>query len=160
MDRSERIVLIASGVLMAVFLVALVVAARSLGIGVPTCVTDVTPFTQGKVIDKGNNHYEVHLVARMWAFDPSEIRLPTGADVDLYVSALDVTHGVYLDGTDVNLMAVPGTVNAARVHFDRPGTHAVICHEYCGIGHQFMSGRFVIGEPPAAASLSAAPAGR
>ena len=157
MDRSERMVVIASAVLMAVFLVALVVAARGLGIGVPTC-TAVTPFAQGKVIDKGNNHFEVHLVARMWAFDPPEIRLPTGADVDLYVSALDVTHGVYLDGTDVNLMAVPGTVNAARVHFDRPGTHAVICHEYCGIGHQFMSGRFVIDGAPAAASLSAAPA--
>lgn len=159
MERNERLVVIVSGMVMTLFLSALIYAASGLGIGVPTCV-DVTPFTEGKVIDKGNNHYEVHLVARMWAFDPSEIRLPTGAEVDLYVSALDVTHGVYLEGTDVNLMAVPGSVNAARLRFDEPGTHAVICHEYCGIGHQFMAGRFVIGEPPPAAALAGAPAGR
>lgn len=159
MERNERMVLIVSGSVMLVFLAALIYAAGGLGIGVPTCV-DVRPFSEGKVIDKGNNHFEVHLVARMWAFDPAEIRLPAGADVDLYVSALDVTHGVYVAGTDVNLMAVPGSVNAARLRFDRPGTHAVICHEYCGIGHQFMAGRFVIGGSASAGVPPAAPAGR
>jgi cytochrome c oxidase subunit II len=155
MDRSERIVLVASAALMAGFLAALVYAAAGFGIGVPTCVTDVTPFTEGKVIDKGNNHYEVHLVARMWAFDPLEVRLPIGAEVDLYLSALDVTHGLYVERTNVNLMAVPGAVNAARLTFDEPGTYAMVCHEYCGIGHQHMAGRFVVGALPPAAALAA-----
>lgn len=156
MDRSERIVLIASAVLMAVFLAAIVYAAVGLGIGVPTCVTDVTPFSAGKVIDKGNDHYEVHLVARMWAFDPPEVHLPPGARVDLYVSAQDVVHGVYVERTAVNLMAVPGAVNAAQLTFVEPGTYAILCHEYCGIGHQYMAGRFVVGAlPPAAAAAVA-----
>jgi len=157
MDRHERIALGAAGAVMVAFFVALVYAAGGLGIGLPTCVTDVAPFTAGQVIDKGDHHYEVHVVARMWGFDPPEIHLPTGADVDLYLSAADVTHGLYIEHTNVNLMAVPGSVNAARVRFDTPGTYAMICHEYCGAGHQAMAGAIVVG---AVAPVSAAaPAG-
>ena len=164
MDRAERIALVIAGVLMSVFFAALVYSATGLNISLPTCVTDVAPFKEGKVIDKGNNHYEVHMVAKMWAFDPAVVRLPPGADVDFYLSALDVTHGMYIEHTNVNLMAVPGSVNAARVHFDAEGEYGVICHEYCGVGHQNMMGRIVIakgatlppnGAPPEAAGETA-----
>src|SRR5512140_1560013 len=164
MDRSERGVLITAGLLMSLFLAALVYSATRLKISVPTCVTSVAPFKQGQLIDKGNQHYEVHMVAKMWAFDPSEIRLPPGSEVDLYLSALDVTHGMYIEHTNVNLMAVPGSVNAARVKFDNEGEYNVICHEYCGAGHHLMMGKFVIapgaaaipGRPPAPGAPGAA----
>ncbi len=152
MDRLERLTLIGSATLMAAFFGALVYAATQLRISVPTCVTDVAPFTQGKVIDKGNHHYEVHMVAKMWAFDPPEVRLPPGAEVDLYLSSLDVTHGLYIEHTNVNLMAVPGSVNAARFHLDTEGEYSAICHEYCGAGHHFMMGKFIV------TSAAAAPA--
>jgi cytochrome c oxidase subunit 2 len=51
---------------------------------------------------------------------------------------------MYIEHTGVNLMAVPGAVNAARVRFDDEGEYSVICHEYCGLGHQNMMGKFVI----------------
>ncbi len=161
MDRAENIALFIAGTLMTLFFAALVYSAAGLDISLPTCVTDVAPFKQGKVIDKGDNHYEVHMVAKMWAFDPPEVRLPPGADVDLYLSALDVTHGLYIEHTDVNLMAVPGAVNAARVRFDHEGEYPVICHEYCGLGHQNMMGKFIIASgaavpPPAAAAAGGA----
>jgi cytochrome c oxidase subunit 2 len=163
MDRAERVALTIAGVLMTLFFAALVYSAAGLNISVPTCVTDMAPFKQGQVIDKGDNHYEVHMVAKMWAFDPPEVRLPPGADVDIYLSALDVTHGMYIEHTGVNLMAVPGAVNAARVRFDEEGEYPVICHEYCGLGHQNMMGKFVIvsgavvPSPTAAAEAGAAP---
>jgi cytochrome c oxidase subunit 2 len=161
-DRAENIALLIAGALMTLFFGALLYSTAGLDISLPTCVTDVAPFAQGQVIDKGDNHYEVHMVARMWAFDPPEVRLPPGADVDLYLSSLDVTHGMYVEHTDVNLMAVPGAVNAARVRFDHEGVYPVICHEYCGLGHQNMMGKFVIVKgatvpPPAAAAGGAAP---
>ncbi len=159
MDRLEQTALVISGLLMAVFFGALVYSARGLGISVPTCVTDMAPFSKGQVIDKGNGRYEVQMVARMWAFDPPEVRVPPGADVDLYLSALDVTHGVYIEHTNVNLMAVPGAVNAARVRFDKAGEYHVICHEYCGAAHQNMMGKIIVAEAAAApAAPAAAPA--
>ncbi len=148
-DKAERLPLITAAVLMAVFLGAIVYAATRLNISVPTCVTNIAPFKTGSLLHKGNGHYEVHIVAKMWAFDPSEIRLPPGADVDIYLSALDVTHGMYIEHTNVNLMAVPGAVNAATVRFDKEGQYNVICHEYCGAGHHFMMAKFVIAPGPA-----------
>jgi len=144
MDRAERTAFIIAGTLMVLFFGALIYSATGLGLSLPTCVTTRAPFKHGEVIDKGNNHFEVHLVAKMWAFDPPQIQLPQGADVDLYLSALDVTHGLYIEHTNVNLMAVPGSVNAAHIRFDHEGVYDMICHEYCGVGHQNMMGRITI----------------
>jgi len=43
--------------------------------------------------------------------------VPAGSTVDMYVSTPDVTHGLILLGTNLNLMVVPGVVNYARVQF-------------------------------------------
>ncbi len=153
MDTAERIPLVTAGLLMALFLAMMVYSAVRLNISIPTCVTNLRPFQQGQLIDKGNQQYEVHMVAKMWAFDPPEVRLPPGSEVDIYLSALDVIHGVYIEHTNVNLMAVPGSVNAARVRFDQQGQYNVICHEYCGTGHHFMMAKFVIA--PGAATIPA-----
>jgi len=59
--------------------------------------------------------------------------------VDIYLSTPDVTHGLILAGTDLNLMAVPGVVNYARVKFDRPRVYQLLCHEFCGTGHDRMA---------------------
>jgi cytochrome c oxidase subunit 2 len=36
-------------------------------------------------------------------------------------------------------MAVPGVVNYARIKFDQPRSYQVICHEFCGTGHDQMA---------------------
>lgn len=108
-------------------------------IGLPTCLTSVKPFQKGELITHSPTHYEVHYVARMWKFEPEEVTVPAGSTVDVYLSTADVTHGLILVGTDLNLMAVPGVVNYARVKFDQPRTYRLICHEYCGTGHDQMA---------------------
>jgi len=108
-------------------------------VGLPTCLTSVKPFQKGELITHSPTHYEVHYVARMWRFEPSEVTVPAGSTVDIYLSTLDVTHGLILLGTDLNLMAVPGVVNYARAKFDQPHVYQLLCHEYCGLGHDRMA---------------------
>jgi cytochrome c oxidase subunit 2 len=144
MDGLEKKVLAASVALMALFFVGLAYAYRSYGVRIPTCVTDVRPFTEGKVIQRGEKDYEVQLVSRMWRFEPQQVELPPGARVTIYLSTADVVHGFQLVGTNVNLMAVPGSVNVAVVTFEREGEYLAVCHEYCGVGHQNMAGKIVI----------------
>lgn len=108
-------------------------------VGLPTCLTDVNPFQKGELITHSPTHYELHYVARMWRFEPSEVTVPAGSTVDIYVSSADVTHGLLLLGTDLNLMAVPGVVNYTRVKFDQPRVYQLLCHEYCGRGHDRMA---------------------
>ncbi len=81
----------------------------------------------------------MHYVAKMWEFEPEEVIVPAGSTVDIYVSTPDVTHGLILLGTNLNLMVVPGVVNYARVKFDQPRNYQLLCHEYCGTGHERMA---------------------
>lgn len=119
-------------------------AAWKLGVTVPGCVTSVKPFDAGSLIPVGPGRYEAHVVAKMWEFDPGEIRVPKGSVVDFYVVSADVAHGFYIPGTNVNLMALPAAVNYAQARFDRPGTYPIVCHEFCGLGHQGMTGSVVV----------------
>jgi cytochrome c oxidase subunit II len=139
-------------------------SVRLYRIDLPTCLTDIKPFTRGKVIQQGPERYEVHMVAKMWRFEPAEIVITPGSTVDLYLAAPDVTHGMQIVGTNVNLMAVPGVVNYARVKFSRPGNYLVVCNEYCGIAHHNMAGVIrVTADAPAIvseATPAAAPEGR
>ena len=114
-------------------------AAAKLGLSVPGCVTTVKPFSTGELILVAPGRYEAHVVAKMWEFDPAVIRVPKGSVVDFYVTSLDVIHGFHIHGTNVNLMALPAAVNYAQATFREPGTFPVVCHEYCGAGHQQMA---------------------
>src|SRR4029077_15743032 len=96
-------------------------------------------FQKGELITHSPDHYEVHYQAKMWKFEPPDVEVPAGSTVDIYVSTPDVTHGLMLLGTNLNLMVVPGVVNYARVKFDQPGTHQLLCHEFCGTGHDRMA---------------------
>src|SRR4051794_20899726 len=108
-------------------------------VGLPSCLTDVKPFQKGEVITHSPTHYEVHYVAKMWKFEPENVMLPAGSTVDIYLSTPDVTHGLILLGTNLNLMAVPGVVNYARVKLDKPKDYQLVCHEFCGTGHDRMA---------------------
>jgi cytochrome c oxidase subunit 2 len=134
----RRIVIISTLFVLTLFGVA-ALAINMFHVGLPTCLTDIKPFLKGEVIAHSPDHFEVHYVSRMWAFDPVEVVVPAGSTVDFYISARDVTHGLILIGTDLNLMAVPGVVNYARMKFDQPRDYKLLCHEFCGTGHERMA---------------------
>jgi cytochrome c oxidase subunit 2 len=136
----EKRVLAASLLFAAAMLALIAYAAIRLGISVPGCVTSVKPFSDGQLIQVAPGRYEAHVVSKMFSFKPGRLKVPKGAVVDFYLTSTDVVHGFYVDGTDVNLMAIPGAVNYAQARFDRPGKYQVICHEFCGLGHQEMIG--------------------
>ena len=125
-------------------------SVKLFGIGLPTCLTDVRPFSVGNVIEQGPKRYEIHYVARMWRFEPAEVTIAPGSTADIYVSTADVTHGLQVVGTNINLMAVPGAVNFVRAKFDKAGDYLVVCNEYCGTAHHNMAGRIHVTEKAAA----------
>lgn len=144
MDRSEKMALSVSGAMLALFFGVLIYTTVALEIEVPTCITDVEPFTESALIELGEKEYELQMIARMWMFQPSEITLPVGSTVHLYVTSQDIVHGFKVEGKNVNLMAVPNTVNYIKVRFGEEGVYHFSCHEFCGIAHHSMAGRFRI----------------
>ena len=153
----QRIIIISVAFVVVLFGLA-AMAINMFHVGLPTCLTDIKPFQKGELITHSPTHYEVRYVARMWEFDPEEVVVPAGSTVDVYISTRDVTHGVILLGTDLNLMVVPGVVNYARVKFDQPRTYQLLCHEYCGTGHEQMAAKLRVVDAATFAAKKAAPA--
>ena len=135
MDRFESLALRMALGLMVVFFK---------GIDVPTCFTDFPPFKEGKVIQKGEKDYEVHLLSKMWVFEPTRIEIPAGSKVTIYTTSIDVLHGFEIQGKAVNLIAIPGAVTKMEVVFNKLGTYRIICNEYCGIEHYAMYGEIIL----------------
>jgi cytochrome c oxidase subunit 2 len=93
--------------------------------------------------------YQVFAVAGMWQFEPSEVYIPVGTEVDFYLTSKDVVHGFNIAKKNINMTAVFGTINKTTVKFDKPGVYDIVCHEYCGIGHQNMHAQVIVNYPGA-----------
>ncbi|MCX7992686.1 MAG: cytochrome c oxidase subunit II, partial [Fimbriimonadales bacterium] len=146
MDLFEKRAIALALALVFMFFGLIVYAAKGLQADLPTCLPNARLFKNGQMVEIGPNRYQVDVVAFMWGFDmgrANELRVPRGAVVDFYVTSRDVMHGYHVDKTLVNLMAVPGAVTYSRVKFDKPGENQIICHEYCGLGHQNMAGKVI-----------------
>jgi cytochrome c oxidase subunit 2 len=104
----------------------------------PAKVSQTPPFDHPGLRKLTDGSYEAYYIAQVFSFTPNTLTVPDGAKVTFYVTSPDVVHGFYIAETDVNMMAVPGWVNSETHVFTRKGTYLLICHEYCGIGHQNM----------------------
>jgi cytochrome c oxidase subunit 2 len=138
-NSAEKRVLFGAVIFTAASLALIAYANFGLGATVPTCLPNGTVFDHGSVSKQSAKNYELHFLAKMWRFEPTRVRVPVGSALDVYVTSRDVTHGFQITGTNVNLMALPFVITNARVRFDKPGIYPVVCHEYCGAGHQVMN---------------------
>lgn len=144
MDRFEKAVVVVQVLVSVVFLVAILGARSNSDIDVPECIPADDLYTEGRVEMLDEHTWQVYYVARMWMFDPMEVEIPVGSEVDIFLTTPDVVHGLNIYEKNVNMMAVPGALNKTTVTFDKPGEYSVLCHEYCGIGHQFMEGKIIV----------------
>lgn len=110
----------------------------------PNTVAQEGPFAQPGLRELAPGKYEVYMLAQIWSFVPNEIRVPVGSTVTFYVTSKDVQHGFVLQGTNLNMMVLPGQVSKLTARFDKPGEYQFVCHEYCGTGHHVMFGKVIV----------------
>lgn len=97
----------------------------------------------------------VRFIGQQYSFTPSCILVPTDTRVTFRATSADVVHGFLIEGTNINLMLVPGYVSSLSARFDEPGERLLPCHEFCGLGHEGMWGRVRIIDKAAFARLAA-----
>lgn len=120
----------------------------------PMMVYTTPPFDHPGVRQTGPNQYDVVVIAQAWAFTPSTIHVPANADVTFIATSADIIHGFYVAGSRVNMMLIPGQISRMTYRFTTPGvTRLLLCHEYCGLGHQTMSAHVIV-DPPTQTALS------
>lgn len=138
--------------MLAVFLATIAFAAFADNINPPSGLREIDPakvattppFDKPGLRAVSPGHYEAYYIAQVFSFNPNDLKIPVGSTVTFYATSTDVVHGFFIPGTDINMMLVPGWVNSQTRTFTKRGTYLLICHEYCGIGHQAMSARIEV----------------
>jgi cytochrome c oxidase subunit 2 len=151
----ERWWIILTIIMLVAFTLALALSAFAGGIQVPSPEARVDPQTIAKTAPFDNpglrelapGKYEAYVLAQAspWKFYPSEIQVPVGATVTFYVTSVDVQHGFKVEGTNINMMILPGQVSKLTTTFNQAGEFPYVCTEYCGVGHQNMFGKIIVG---------------
>jgi len=98
--------------------------------------------------------------ARQYAYDPPVIRVNRGDTVRLRFVSLDVVHGFYLEGHDIDVRIIPmrsrmelrrpsrpgapELVEEVALRMDREGKFRYWCSQTCGSLHPFMLGEMIV----------------
>ena len=88
---------------------------------------------------------DVYMLGRLWQWYPI-LDLEKDKSYRLHLSSMDWQHGFSLQPVNINLQILPGYEMVLTVTPDQAGDYAVICNEYCGIGHHTMLGKIYVRE--------------
>jgi len=146
-DKSERNIIIITLLLSGLFVFSILYAKGKYKSDLPECLPFDKAYLEPKVEKLDDKTYRVFAVASMWQFQPSQIYITVGSEVDFFLTSKDVVHGFNIAEKNVNMMAVYGGLNKTTVKFDKPGVFKIVCHEYCGIGHQNMQAEVIVNYP-------------
>jgi cytochrome c oxidase subunit II len=86
---------------------------------------------------------DVYLIARLWAWWPM-LELEKGKSYRLHLTAMDYQHGFSLQPENINIQVLPGYEHVVTITPNRAGTYAIMCNEYCGIGHHKMVSKLYV----------------
>jgi cytochrome c oxidase subunit 2 len=84
-----------------------------------------------------------YLIARLWNWYPI-LELEKGKEYKIHLSSLDYNHGFSLQPVNINIQVIPGYEHVVKMTPTQSGTFAIVCNEFCGIGHHSMLGRIYV----------------
>ena len=87
----------------------------------------------------------IEITARRFAFEPSEIQATVGERLQLVVRSADGVHGLELKKLKIK-KEIPRGGEPVTIDFTATteGSFPILCSEYCGNGHNDMSGMLIV----------------
>lgn len=82
--------------------------------------------------------------AKKFEYAPNVIRVNRGDQVRIRLLSEDVTHGLYIDGYGLNVVANPGEDGSLTFTADRTGRFIFRCSVTCGEFHPYMIGHLKV----------------
>jgi cytochrome c oxidase subunit 2 len=88
----------------------------------------------------------IKIQAKKFVYTPNRIMLKKGEAVVLEFTALDFMHGFKVPDWNIRADLMPGQVTRVPVKPDSVGEIDFLCDNFCGTGHEEMSGKFIVTE--------------
>ena len=87
---------------------------------------------------------EIEITAEQFNYTPNIIRVNKGDRVKITLSAVDVMHGLYLEGYGIDLKSWASKQDSAEFIADKTGKFSFRCSVTCGTMHPFMMGELIV----------------
>ena len=87
----------------------------------------------------------IEITARRFAFEPAEVEATVGEHLQLVVRSADGVHGLEIKKLKIK-KEVPRGGEPVTIDFTATteGTFPILCSEYCGKGHNDMTGMLIV----------------
>lgn len=121
---------------------------RLLGaLGLAGTIVGGTVLAQGAT-QHPNRERVIKIVAQRFSYSPGEIVLKKGRPAVLEFTSLDFMHGFKIPDLNVRADLPPGKITRVRITPEKEGVYDFLCDNFCGAGHEEMSGRIVVRGSP------------
>jgi len=100
----------------------------------------------GGYLRAAENEQVVKITAKKFEYSPKDITLKKGVPAVLEFTSLDRLHGFNCPGLGIRQDIQPGKVNTLRFTPDKVGTFPFHCDNFCGTGHERMTGSITVTE--------------
>ncbi|HVO67203.1 MAG TPA: cytochrome c oxidase subunit II [Syntrophales bacterium] len=88
----------------------------------------------------------IQITAKRFEYSPNNITLKKGVPVVLEFTSLDRLHGFYCPGLGIRSDIFPDKKTRLRFTPDKAGTFPFHCDNFCGSGHEGMTGTITVTE--------------
>jgi cytochrome c oxidase subunit 2 len=88
----------------------------------------------------------IKITAKRYEYNPNRITLNKGVPVTLEFTSLDRLHGFNCPDLGIRADILPGKVSRVRFVPKKAGTFPFHCDNFCGEGHENMTGEFIVTE--------------
>jgi cytochrome c oxidase subunit 2 len=105
----------------------------------------IASFTGGYIMAAEKENV-IQITAKKFEYSPKDITVKKGVPVVMEFTSLDRLHGFNCPGLGIRADIVPGKTNQLRFTPNKAGTFLFYCDNFCGIGHEGMSGTITVEE--------------
>ena len=110
-------------------------------------VSGIGALLQRGAIGAGNakvKERRIKIQAKKFKYTPNKIILKTGQPVVLEFTSVDFIHGFNIPDLNIRADLPPGQLTKVRFTPDKAGEYDFLCDNFCGTGHEEMSGKIIV----------------
>lgn len=131
-----------------------------LGVMIVLVCALIPPLVASSSSSGGGEKREFFIKARQYAYDPPRITVNKGDELHIRLASMDVVHGFFLEGHDIDALIEPGVlgfklrhpsegkeftdVNEVVFTVEHTGKFRYRCSHTCGTLHPFMQGELIV----------------
>ncbi len=86
----------------------------------------------------------IKIQAKKFVYTPNQIVLKMGEPVVLEFTSVDFVHGFKIPDMNIRADLPPGKITQVRLTPDKAGEYDFLCDNFCGSGHEEMSGKITV----------------